>query len=302
VKHSKFILVAMLWGLLVLPSAVSAQVFNSGPDVSTLFDTVFNVPPSNGPLPSFAGAVGQAVQVNVADGGETNVLFDPVLDSQGNLIGGAPAPLFEFFGSDNSVSNSIEVNVSGGTVGGIFASFDSEVNVSGGTVNFLNASGVSQANIGGGTVNVLSAFSDSEVIISGGSLDVLLASSGSEVNISGGSVNDRFEAFSGSEVNLIGTEFFLDGKSLLGSLAVGESFLLVDRGVGLTLSGTLADGSAFDFELNPTEDTTASPDLDFFAPDATLTLTLSAVPEPSSGLLMLGLCVLTGLRRNVRRT
>ena len=84
--------------------------------------------------------------------------------------------------------------------------------------------------------------------------------------------NDIFSADGGSQVNFIGTEFFLDGAEVEG-LIVGEPFTVDHRNV--TLSGLLADASPFSFELNSRS--SRSP---FFSQDATLTLTL-VLPEPS---------------------
>ena len=81
-------------------------------------------------------------------------------------------------------------------------------------------------------------------------------------------MGDGFDAESGSMVNLMGTEFLIDGVPL-DSLVAGEAFTINDRDV--TLSGLLADGTPFSFELN----STVSFGEDFFAPDATLTVTLS---------------------------
>ena len=85
-------------------------------------------------------------------------------------------------------------------------------------------------------------------------------------------MGDQFGAFDSSYVNLIGNKFVLDGSELEG-LIVGEPFTITNRDV--TLSGLLADGSPFSFELNSTESDIS----DFFSRDATLRVTL--VPEPS---------------------
>ena len=89
------------------------------------------------------------------------------------------------------------------------------------------------------------------------------------VNISGGTVGAEFDAFSGSEVDLLGTEFLLDGV-LLESLVAGEPFAITERDV--TLSGVLADGTPFDFDLNAINTLGE----DFFDPESTLTVTLGS--------------------------
>ena len=101
----------------------------------------------------------------------------------------------------------------------------------------------------GASVIRFDANTGSTVNISGGSVgNSFEAHSGSIVNISGGSVGNFFDAnirqyreyqrrkhvgvgldvFSGSEINLFGTEFRLDGV-LLEDLEFGQAFTVVDR-------------------------------------------------------------------------
>lgn len=157
------------------------------------------------------------------------------------------------------------VNISGGSVGtGLTAHSGGVINVSGGLIDeFFTAASGGTANISGGTVG-----------------DTLIASSGSTVNISGGSVGDHAYAASGSTVNLFGLSFFLDGVEFSG-LALDEPFIIIDRDV--TLSGLLADGSAFEFDLN----STFTSDRDSFQTGSTLTVTL--VPAPgAAGVIAIG--------------
>ena len=160
--------------------------------------------------------------------------------------------------------------------------------------SFFDASG-SEVNISGGEVGVgFDANFGSEVNISGGEVGADFdANSGSEVNISGGTVGDGFAADSGSEVNLLGSEFFLDGE-LLDTLTFGDPFTISDRGV--TLSGTLEDGSLFSFDLNSSF---VGFEEDLFELGATLTVTVTVVPEPGS-LTLLGLGGLTTMLRRRR--
>jgi len=84
--------------------------------------------------------------------------------------------------------------------------------------------------------------------------------------------------------------FSVDGM-LLDALKVGEVFTITDRDV--TLSGLLADGSPFSFDLN-----TTGISGDSFSQGTTLTVTL-VVPEPASfAMLMLGGCLLLWQRRS----
>lgn len=120
----------------------------------------------------------------------------------------------------------------------------------------------------GGTFGHGGAAARSRVDISGGALgDSFAAYSGSVVNISGGSIGAAFHAYSGSELNLVGTAFALNGTRL-NSLDIGAPMLITSRDV--TLSGMLADGSSFSFDLNSTRATLE----DYFSPNATLTITL----------------------------
>ena len=98
----------------------------------------------------------------------------------------------------------------------------------------------------------------------------MLASSGSEVNISGGEVGGAFLASAGSNVNLFGTAFVLNGV-LLDNLVEGQTITIVER--DMPLIGQHADGSTFSFILNSDPPAFA----DGFAFGATLTVTL--VPE-----------------------
>ncbi|MEO0531035.1 MAG: hypothetical protein AAF266_10750, partial [Planctomycetota bacterium] len=89
-----------------------------------------------------------------------------------------------------------------------------------------------------------------------------------------------------------GTEFFLDGTSVEG-LAEGTSIDFEQRDAILT--GTLADGSDFRFDLSSTNTTFGG----FFSPDARLTL--FRVPEPTTASLVMLLATHTVLCRTPAR-
>ncbi len=240
-----------LLGLTLLASPADAQVFDSGPSDSTLFDRVIVVSPGSDRDQSVGGD-GLTTQLSIFNRGVVGKNFDA-----------------------NSGS---EVNISGGTVDNFFdANSGSEVNISGGSVGtFFNAESGSEVNISGGTVGVFfDANSGSKVNISGGSVgDGFRAFSDSEVNISGGSLGDNFHAFRDSTINLYGREFILNGVSLGATLRIDHAFTINDRDV--VLSGRLADGSAFSFDLNSVFP--PNTEQDFFRPDATLTVTLVSTP------------------------
>ena len=231
-----------------------------------------------------AGTMGELTEVfhsvvNIS-GGTVGGFFQVHAGSEVNISGGTVSDLF--LANDGS-----EINISGGTVGdrllvgdlaaGIFGTITegSLVNISGGTVgdDLVTFAG-GEVNISGGTIGErFDAFEGSVVNIIGGTVgDNFDAFEGSVVNISGGTVGDNFDALEGSVVNIYGSEFFIDGVEL-DTLLLGEAFTITDRDV--TLSGLLADGEQFSFDLNSID---TFPN-DHFAPDMTLTVTLgSAVP------------------------
>ena len=216
----------------------------------------------------------------MANGGTLNVeggtltRTTRVVRGEVNIMGGSVGSRFQALVGT-------QVNISEGSVGDFFeARSGSEVDISGGTVGLgFEARSGSVVNISGGTVgSAFEAFSGSEVNIAGGSIGFhelggfFEASSGSVVNISGGSVDGSLLVSSGSEINVFGTDFLLDGTSLE-SLDAGEAFTITERDV--TLSGLLADGTPFSFDLTlPPEGTPNFLLEDLFAQDATLTVTL----------------------------
>ena len=131
--------------------------------------------------------------------------------------------------------------------------------------------------ISGGIVGAgFNANSGSVIDVSGGNLGPDFdALADSEVNISGGNFGGRFVASFNSEVNVFGGSFVLDGNPLE-SLNAGDTLTILSRDV--TLTGLLADGSAFSFDLNSNFNFGST--ADFFSPNATLTVTqVSAVAE-----------------------
>jgi len=312
----------------IRPSGLRAGqelTLQSGGALSANFESVsatLNV--DGGILGSDAGATDSVVNIS---GGSVGFDFNVLSGSEVNISGGAVGIGFNATNSEVNISGGTVasafaadsgsvVNISGGSVGiDFFALADSEVNISGGSVDeFFFADTDSVVNISGGSVGfAFQAYSGSEVNISGGTVDefffansgsvvnisggsvdeFFFAGSDSEVNISGGIVGDNFEAESGSFINLIGSDFLLDGVSLNNSLTIDSPFQIFDR--DMILSGVLADGSVFSFDLN----SALIPDADFFASDATLTVTLVSavtVPEPGS-LTILGLGCAIGLTR-----
>lgn len=288
--------VVMLAGLLTLalsPTAALAQVFGSGPSDPSLFTNgVFNVPRDSAPR-----LLRDLQQLNVAEGGSVDRFFGALSGSEVNVRGGTVGFGFGAFPGS-------EVNISGGSVGDRFEVFPgSNVNISGGSVgNFFETHSGTEVNISGGSIGNFFSASDNDVSIGGGSVgDSFLARSGSKVNISGGIFGDDFLAQSGSEVNFLGTEFFLNDEPIDG-LTVGVASEILDRDLTnsglLVLSGTLMDGSAFDFDLNIGVSFPSV--VEFFSPGATLTVTL--IPEPAAGGLLVVGAIAGALRRRSPRT
>jgi len=163
-----------------------------------------------------------------------------------NIAGG------DFSNSVDAHNGSI-VNISGGIVSDRLRAFDgSTVNITGGVVgnDFTVRSGAT-ANISGGTIG-----------------DAFTASVDSNVIIAGGFFGTQFYAVRDSNVDLFGIEFALSGVDITSSLVENVPFVLADRQG--TLTGVLADGSPFSFDLNSTRIGSE----DFFDPTANLRITL----------------------------
>ncbi|MEM6553798.1 MAG: hypothetical protein AAF750_16895 [Planctomycetota bacterium] len=165
------------------------------------------------------------------------------------------------------------VNITGGEVGtSSDANFGSVFNISGGSIDGLDVNTGGIANLTGGSLGE-DVVVEGTLNIAGGSVGTGLNIFDGVVNFSGGEIAEGLGVNEEGTFNVFGTAFFLDGVELNG-LTLGEAFVITDRDVALT--GVLADGSAFDFDLNSTFILSE----DFFDVGATLTVTL--VPEPTS--------------------
>ena len=293
-----------------IPRATQAQVFDLGPSDSSLFDTVINAPDDVSDfffdVGDFTGNSAFTTQLNVLEGGVLMFGFIVNSGSEININGGSvgeiliAGPDTEINVIDGVVGNALSangntvINISGGTVGDfLIATAGARVNISGGSVGDsitvdgeLNISGGSvgagviatgQTNISGGSVGA-DFLALGSVNISGGSVGDNFVAAG-ETNISGGSVGDAFSGAGEAEVNIFATQVFLDGIELT-FLVPDEAFTIDDRD-GAVLSGTLADGSAFEFELIEFDvNGDIFPDTDSFCEDATITVTL-VMPQPT---------------------
>ena len=246
-------------------STASAQVNGPGPSPESDFDSVVNLPNDDtsmlGDFLVIGGTAGESIQLNIDEGGAIGDDSEVQFGGEVNVLGGILGARF-MAGSDS------EVNISGGTVGVSFQALrGSLVTISGGTVNdSLEIGAGSEVNISGG--NLSDTVVSGSVNISGGTIDSLLqVNSGSEVTISGGSL-DAISASGGSQVNLIGREFFVDGQEL-NTLVPGEALTVTVRDGSIT--GLLADGQPFSFPLNTGFSVNGN-----FSSNATLTVTLDA--------------------------
>lgn len=133
--------------------------------------------------------------------------------------------------------------------------------------------------------------SGGRVAISGGSIGRrMVVRSGRTLDYSGGVIGDAFQALEGSQVDIRGSHFFLDGVALNGT--AGEKLVIPQRGV--TLEGVLADGLPFRFDLN------GEPGHgDYFSIAATVSVI--AAPEPAMPVgLALGILTLLSCGRSSR--
>lgn len=163
------------------------------------------------------------------------------------------------------------LNVQSGTIGDGLEVAYSNINIAGGEIgDLVRVYDGSVVNISGGVIGEdFSANSGSKVTIVGGDFGAHFhANTGSIVSIAGGKHSGAFFADSGSEVHLLGTEFSLDGI-LLDSLIPGQSLSIFDR--ESILSGILADGSSFSFNLNSLDRYSG----DYFDSAALLTVSLA---------------------------
>ena len=199
----------------------------------------------------------------IQDGGVVGRNFTAGFGSTVKVSGGELGDNFEAAGG--------LVHVEAGTVGQFMDALPgSVVHISGGTVGVgLTVYDGSTVNISGGAVGGdVEALSGSTLAISGGSVAQINAEDGSNVTISGGTlIAEEFQAEEGSTVNLVGTQFLLNGFDFTASLAMNTPWKVTQRDV--TLAGVLADGTPFSFDLASVPSQFGG----FFDPNGLLTVT-----------------------------
>ena len=210
--------------------------------------------------------IASCTTLDVVDGGQVGNLVSAghhgggAIDTEVNILGGKVGN--SFLANEGSV-----VNVSGGSIGsGFSAHHGSVVNIFGGTIgNSLSANqgsvvnisdglleGVIRVNEGGlmnvsgGTFQNLLVYAGGEANVSGGT-GVVIGLEGGIVNLTGGDIGElQIFANHGSQLNVHGDDFRLDGAPI-SNVNPGEAFSLNQPGA--RLSGRFPDGTPFDFEL-----------------------------------------------------
>lgn len=99
----------------------------------------------------------------------------------------------------------------------------------------------------GGELGGRAQLTESTLHVAGGKIGSLTLGSGAQLHLAGGIVDPSVRAEANSTVTIYGTDFQLDGTPLNDNMPLGTPFEIEPRGG--TLRGTLADGSAFQFQL-----------------------------------------------------
>ncbi len=239
----------------------------------------------------------QPARIDVQEDGELNLHGGEVrgmLDNSGGTVfmsGGS----VNWLGAGVDFSSQIQslLHVDGGEVDQLYIGNGAQASLKNASIGFANLSEGSDVSLQEVTFDGdLSIFQGANVSLSSGLIrgdlsvwgpNATLDMSGGTVqgrvdvamgyiSISGGSFDSTFEADNNSVVNLIGRDFLIDGTPVTGGMAYDIPTEVLDRDV--VLSGILADGSAFSFDLNSAR----TPGADFFDPDTTITITLVTLP------------------------
>jgi hypothetical protein len=288
--------------------AVALCTFLSAPKLGTT-GLVYNVPPNAAPSTLLAGET-----LNLGVGGSIGVGFTANAGSTISIQGGSlsfgsiagnldlhsgelgPATLIQASAVVTVhggtvlpvVSNAGDFTVLGGQVqGGLSAG--GKLTVAGGQVGPIVPSQGSQIFLKGGEIaGTLSPFNGTTFTMTGGTWKGnFWFSVGSTLNLSGGTVQDQLSL--GDTILNLTVRSALVGGAPIAGIVPGVPQVVTQRDT--TLSGVLADGTPFSFDMN----SGFAPDQDSFPTTATVNVTV--VPEPAAAALMLGAVVL--LRRRV---
>ncbi len=234
-------------------------------------------------------------QLTLTDGTIGNS-FKALNSSTVNILGGTIL-------SSMTASDGTTVDISGGEVSWYFTALSgANVNISGdavvrelrartgshvsiesGDVNGLDTYLGTNAHISGGHVSGASIYSGSEVYFSGGSLGSLIYGEvimtggsifgctlrgGGVLTMSGGTIDNHIYVTDGSQINLIGQSFILNGVDITSDLTPGLIHNITDRDV--ILDAMLSDGSWVSFKLSDT----FTSQYGVFTSDSSMTVTL----------------------------
>ena len=183
-----------------------------------------------------------------------------------NFSGGA-------VGSNLTVSDEATVNMSGGEVAlGLSLVGDSLLDMFGGAVfSGVGVGGNATASISGGEAQYLGTSEYSSATITGGALGSTLQTGGfSSATMSGGTLDGSFYARDSSTIVIVGSDFAVDGITV----PYGDLTALTG-----TLTGTLAYGDLLDNTFHQGGYQSAHW-------EATGTITLASIPEPTTALLL----------------
>lgn len=213
-------------------------------------------------------------QANASDGVFGQGPSDPSLFLDVINLPGDP----EFGDELTFTVNGVQVNIfEGGTVSGS-AGAGSEFNLLGGVISTTAFSALSgsEVNVIEGLVQNNFTVFGADVNVFGGIFQGTFGAVNGDVNLSGGVFQGSVFAGSGSDFNIFGSDFALDGLPITG-LSLGETLEIIDRDSVLT--GVFENGTSFSFDLGERNF------LDDLVFNAFADVTITTVPEPNSLLL-----------------
>jgi hypothetical protein len=215
-------------------------------------------------------------------GGDLNVhggsVFAVNIGGEVNIFDGE----FTILRTDNST-----IRMYGGFIDHLDQAFESQVEILGGEIDVFFSPGGSEIRIRDGTIGVFDSVGGASIFMTGGSVERTSFFFNSLMEVSGGDLSSDFNAQTGAELHLIGTDFQLNGQPIPG-FSPGQSIVVPQRNIAI--SGTLLDGNAVNLFLSTD---LMSPQ--FFSGNATLRLTL--VPETATLFLAIpGFCAVMAIR------
>lgn len=184
---------------------------------------------------------GQVNNINFTVNDDVWVDFQsPGVSTTVNLLAGGNIPLpYKLQGHNDS-----RLNISGGTVYGLFTYNTSQVIMSDGYVSDLYAYDSSQITMSGGSVGPLNTYGSSQAIMLGGLGHVLRAHDNSQLTLSGGIIDSYLFSTDNAELIINGSNFAIDGIPV----GFGEITSILGGYVGnepsRRITGTLANGDA----------------------------------------------------------